>query len=783
MLSGSFAWWQAACLLWLSVPSPAAPAPPKGKELCAAEKECLAALAKQQTQLAGQPGELSLRLAWCRSRIQLAGIRIQMYKFAEALTDLAETGAVLRELITRHPQDPAPRFELARCHAAAGRCYHQAELLVEAADSLGQAARLLEKLAADFPARAEFREQLGGILLERGDVLMWLARFQESEVECQQALRQTKRLVAEAPNSPTYAEHLANAYNGYALLVREQGRFPEAAELIREAISLFRRIKEEHPKQPHLWRSLPTMYRNLAQPLGYVQDAAGERAARRQADRLEEEIARCSAENKTRPVDNHRLTGEIITGGNLSRLAGGREEAENGLREAQKLLAEHPAVPFYRSKVAASEVCLAAQRLANAAPEEARTHLQNACASFAKLAADFPKIPAYRMVLASTQTALGAACALGNHPTEGRQYLQEGFDGLAKLADDYPRVARFRYLLSTAFLQNATLQMGRREQREAVRDLSHALEVMARLAKDFPTSPQFRRHLADHQGTLAGWQEALGDLAAAEKALRECLRLWGRIAADNPSVSEYRLSWGNAQSRLGVYLTQHKRVSEAVEAYSEAIRIHQRLCNDFPKDALAPQCLAGVYLCRGQLHEGQNRLPDALKDYSQALAYVETALRLAPQRRDWIAHLKYILQQRGTVLLALGRQQEYERDMRRADEVQERMQDPQLRLIDLSRLVEDGDLARTRAAADDLSFDEGLTGPRWYELAMIYAKLAARETAPAQKESAAAAAARALRKAREDGYTWTTALSDDPVFRSLTGRTDFKSLEKPAGSK
>ena len=47
------------------------------------------------------------------------------------------------------------------------------------------------------------------------------------------------------------------------------------------------------------------------------------------------------------------------------------------------------------------------------------------------------------------------------------------------------------------------------------------------------------------------------------------------------------------------------------------------------------------------------------------------------------------------------------------------------------------------------------------------------------KESAAAAAVRALRKAREDGYVTSAPLSDNPDFQPLFGRPDFKSLDKP----
>ena len=765
---------------------PGDPAKQGGKkpEVTQEEKECLAALGQQQGQLARQPGDLSLRLAWCRNRIKLGEIRTRMYKFADARAVLADTASSLRVLADKHPKDPGPRLELARCLRQSGHCSHEAELLLEAADSLGQAARILEKLAADFPTRTDCREELVGVLAERGDVLMWLGRFPESEATYRRALQVARRLVKDCPRSPEQAKRLATVYNSYAFLVREQGRFSRAIELIREAIGTFRHIRAEHPDQPDLWCMLPILYRNLAQPLSYLRDSAGESTARREADRLDAQVARArSSEPEGHPFANGRLASEIITGGNIGRLSGGREEAETGLREAQQRLREHPDVPAYRCWAAGAEMCLAAQRLSENNREETLRHLRKSCDAFAKIATDFPAVPKFRLLHATTQNSVGLVCLAMGHPAESERQLRRAYDALGKLADDYPRVARFRYLLSTSLLQVARTRGARREQREAIQDLSRALAVMARLSRDFPACVQFRRHLADHHLTLAQWQAGVNDYVAAEAALRESLRLWAAIAAEVPSVPEFRIAWGNIQTNLGDFLSQHDRAREAAEAYAAAVRIYERLCADCPKDALAALGMAAPYSHRGRMWEAQKRPADALKDYSRALSTLETALRLAPHRRDWFADLKSVLELRASVLLTLGRQEEYERDTRRADEFQERMQDAQLRLIDLGLLVEGGELARARAGADDLATDESLSGPRWYELATLYAKLAAGEASVEKKESAAAAAVRALRKAREDGYKWATPLAKDPVFRPLASRPDFKDLDKRGAAK
>ena len=330
-----------------------------------------------------------------------------------------------------------------------------------------------------------------------------------------------------------------------------------------------------------------------------------------------------------------------MTGGNVARLAGGQQEAETLLREAEKLLREHPTVPFYRARAAAAKVCLAALRLANRSPEEARGLLKNALAVFVKLASDFPDIPKHRLVCAETQAAYAMACLMaGSSSAEGEEQLRAADAALEKLADAYPRVARFRQLQSSARLQRVQMRMARGERKQAARDMDAAQQVMARLARDFPSCPQFRRHLADAQASLAGLLAALEDHAGAEAKYRAAVDGWKRLAADFPSVVEYRLSSGNSFISMGQYFARSERMREAEEAYGEALRIHRRLCDDAPNNALAVLSLGAAYSNRAFLRQGQQRHSEALEDYTHAVACAETSLRLAPQRRDWLENLK-----------------------------------------------------------------------------------------------------------------------------------------------
>jgi tetratricopeptide (TPR) repeat protein len=115
-----------------------------------------------------------------------------------------------------------------------GRVRHRLGELQEAEQDYDQALSSYKQLAADFPARAEFRQELAQSHNNRGTLLYSTGRVQEAEQDYDQALSLYKQLAADDPNQPDLRNKLAGTCVNLALLHHLQGNGPAARRLLLE---------------------------------------------------------------------------------------------------------------------------------------------------------------------------------------------------------------------------------------------------------------------------------------------------------------------------------------------------------------------------------------------------------------------------------------------------------------------------------------------------------------------------------------------------------------------
>jgi tetratricopeptide (TPR) repeat protein len=629
-------------------------------------------------------------------------------------------------------------------------------------------------LVKKHPRRAVYRTELVEALTSQAGERMELARYQDAERAFRRALGLARRLAADAPGSPAAVGLLARTASAYSYLVREWGRYARSAEVLREVIAHLEALRAAHPDRPHYWRMLPTAYRNLAQPLDYLHDSAGERAALQAADRLEVLLAKLPGPDRPLVTDEDRLLGSLHLK-DFDRLATQQGEADRVCRQAEQRAQAHPDVPVYQVALARAKVLTALRLLSGGAPAQVGPPLRDALAVLGKLAADHPDVPRYRHGLGDATVHCGTIYLLAGDAAEGQRCVRAGLDVLAKLADEYPKAPAFRYAHGQATVRVLMLKHSQGRAREAIRYEADGLAVLKRLAAEFPSCPEYRRQSAQGCITLGIHLSALGEAAQAEAAFHEGARLWARTAADFPSTHEFRLAWGSACASLGHFLSHHNKPREAEEAFGRAIRIHERVVAEFPRAAEHHFALATDHIWQAGLRESQKRLPAARQSYAHSIACLERAVRIEPRRRDWLANLQQVLRHRALLSQALDNGDDYRRDLRRSEEVGERLSPPLVRLSRAGELAGKGDLARARAEADDLFLDD-LAGYEWYELAVLYARLSGSARGAPGKGGAAARAVESLSKAIEKGYIGSVPPAEDSRFRRLARRADFKKL-------
>ncbi len=131
-----------------------------------------------------------------------------------------------------------------------------------------QARKGYERLAADFPAVSDYRQELATTYNAVGVGLARLGRRAEAEASHRRALELRERLAAEHPAAPQYRDGLAKDHNNLGALLAALGRWAEAEASYRRALELRERLAAEHPTVPSYRTGLAGAQVNLGHLLG-----------------------------------------------------------------------------------------------------------------------------------------------------------------------------------------------------------------------------------------------------------------------------------------------------------------------------------------------------------------------------------------------------------------------------------------------------------------------------------------------------------------------------------
>jgi tetratricopeptide (TPR) repeat protein/tRNA A-37 threonylcarbamoyl transferase component Bud32 len=155
-------------------------------------------------------------------------------------------GEALRELgrvVSDHPGVPEYRAYLAAAHywLATGSSAKQAE------DSLSEAIKLQEKLAADFPVRSDYRYDLMRSLEALGESLLRSHHVEAAEKILRRATEMGDALVVQVPTAHYYQSRLALVVALRADALRMIGKWAEAESEYKRSIRIYTRMFKDFP--------------------------------------------------------------------------------------------------------------------------------------------------------------------------------------------------------------------------------------------------------------------------------------------------------------------------------------------------------------------------------------------------------------------------------------------------------------------------------------------------------------------------------------------------------
>jgi tetratricopeptide (TPR) repeat protein len=713
------------------------------------------------------------RLAACRCQNEIAEVQTHLHKFRDAQSRLSANRDTLRQLIAQVPGDPAARLVLAKaCELQAG-CDYLAGRRLEAVVPLREAVDLVQKLAAEDAARAEYRQELVHLLTTCGTYQMALGRYPEAEAAFEEALQVGRKLVAETPAAAKPMEGLALACNSFALLAREEGEISRAADLVREVVRWLAKLESDHPDHPEYWYLLPAAYHNLLQLPDSLRNEGESAAARRELERLESRLADVPEAGRTWLTDEDRVRLELQK---IDRVppAGRQQEVDRLTRQWEKEVREHPDAPLFRVQLSTARALLALRSLATGAKEAALRSAREALELDEQLVAQYPDVPAYRTLCAEACYLNGVANLLLAAPAEGERYLEQGHALFEKLGREQPQDPQTAYRSGEALLRASVTLGAQGDAARTRRYFAGGLAVMKQVSEAFPRCPKFRREVAQTTLSLGHLLLTQGDTAGAEAQYREAVRLWRQTVDDFPTKPAFRRSLGEALANLCGYLYKNDRFAESGTLYAEMIRLHEGLVREFPQDPEHRATLGNDYALYGRVLERQDQLAAAAECYSRTIICLDSARQLNPRQRDWLSRLRVILQDRAYVYQRLGKPAEHEADLQRAQELDEGLQPAVVRLARIRQRLDEGQAARALKEADDVFAEGALSASQWRDLAGLYARAA--ESDSAQQEALAVRAVAALQHACDQGGAGAVPLNEDPQFRNLAARADFQKL-------
>jgi tetratricopeptide (TPR) repeat protein len=135
--------------------------------------------------------------------------------------------------------------------------------LKEVEAALADALVIQKQLAAEFPTRPEFRQDLGTSHHDLGVLLANTGRLKDAEVAYQGALAIFKELAAGFPTRPGFRQELATSHNNLGILLAKTGRLKEAEAAYQGALAIRKRLATDFPTRAQFRQELAATHNNL----------------------------------------------------------------------------------------------------------------------------------------------------------------------------------------------------------------------------------------------------------------------------------------------------------------------------------------------------------------------------------------------------------------------------------------------------------------------------------------------------------------------------------------
>jgi tetratricopeptide (TPR) repeat protein len=439
-------------------------------------------------------------------------------RWAEALAAFDEARAEARAIADAHPAITGFQYDLATIHLNRGNLLLWMARTAEALEAYKEARAIFRALADANPAVTSFAFGLADAHTSMGALLNDYAGRPAEALEAFRSAQSIYRALAGAnPSMTKYQSALANSHFNVGNSLRALGRLGEAVESHRAALAVLRVLVDAHPDVPEYAKELAVNHTNL----GFLLKALGRPGEASEAQEAARAIlARLAREHPGSPAYAHSLGIALHGLGSLEfaarRLEGARLRFQEGADWQRKALALSPASRAFRIHLVHSleAVVLVARALGDEA-------------GAAQAERELADLRAADPAMAALDARLAAAASAGQPPKHGAERLS-----LARRAYDKALHAASARLWAEALDADPGLGEDRRAQNRYNAACAAALAAAGRGKDDPPPDAAARARLRARaldwlKSERAAWARVLdagGEPARA--AVRRSLRHW-----------------------------------------------------------------------------------------------------------------------------------------------------------------------------------------------------------------------------------------------------------------
>jgi tetratricopeptide (TPR) repeat protein len=422
---------------------------------------------------------------------------------------------------TRHP---ATRLKIAKALYRMSAIHFSLVDYPRADEANERAVRMVEQLAAEFPAETEYWRELAAQQINWGHALLLGGHIQEAERAYRRAGELGEQRLAGKPGDERAMRVIGYSHLNLGNVYAQTGQAPEAEQAQRQALQYFRRLMTVSPRDTHYPSSCWISLTNLREVLvdGYRLE---------ELDKVTEEmqqLLQSMQEDYGEWKVELQLAEQRAARGFSLRARGRLKEAEAEYGKALALIgpviATSPNSPDFAPRLAEYHLQLGLVLQAAGRREEAERSLTQALEPAGRMLARSP-LPEYPSQVARIHLHLGALFQAAGGATEAEQSYEQARKLLEKVAKEFPDRATDRSNLGSVLDREAQLRLAEGKTADAVPLLEQALGHHEAARRSNPEHPIYRQYLGLHWHVLGVAQYRQGKWRDAVDTLEKGMAL------------------------------------------------------------------------------------------------------------------------------------------------------------------------------------------------------------------------------------------------------------------